>query len=98
MHFFGYSLSHGLSFLRGWRSWPLSVYSGRPRHRLWTVKRTLNLLSFFLSLRSIDHSQKRQKKQNKNQKRSSKSQVGGSTTGGPSTTRSLRSIDHSQKS
>src|SRR2546425_5191138 len=38
-------LGHGLGFLRGWRSWPLSVYSGRPRHRPWTVKRTLYLLS-----------------------------------------------------
>src|SRR2546425_645232 len=44
-------LGHGLGFLRGWRSWPLSVYSGRPRHRPWTVKRTLNLLPFsFFSL------------------------------------------------
>src|SRR2546425_941406 len=44
-------LGHGLGFLRGWRSWPLCVYSGRPRHRPWTVKRTLNLLPFsFFSL------------------------------------------------
>src|SRR6059036_2492038 len=42
------SLGHGLGFLRGWRSWSFSVYSGRPRHHLWMVKRTLNLLSFFL--------------------------------------------------
>src|SRR6059036_3960380 len=43
-------LGHGLGFLRGWRSWSISVYSGRPRHRPWTVKRTLNLLSFFHGL------------------------------------------------
>src|SRR5437899_6161046 len=42
-------LGHGLSFLRGWRSCSLSVYSGRPRRCLWTAQRTLNLLSFFLS-------------------------------------------------
>src|SRR2546425_8741918 len=43
-------LGHGLGFLRGWRSWSLSVYSGRPRHRPWTVKRTLNLLSSFFHI------------------------------------------------
>src|SRR2546425_4649515 len=36
-------LGHGLGFLRGWRSWSLSVYSGRPRRCLRMVKRTLNL-------------------------------------------------------
>src|SRR2546425_9300596 len=46
-------LGHGLGFLRGWRSWSLSVYSGRPRHCPWMVKRTLNLLSFFFSLSSF---------------------------------------------
>ena len=48
-------LGYGLSFLRGWRSWSLFVYSGRPRRRLWTVKRTLNLLSFFLSYHHHHH-------------------------------------------
>src|SRR3989442_7067441 len=42
------SLGHGLGSLRGWRSWSLSVYSGRPRRCLWTVKRTLNLLLLLL--------------------------------------------------
>ena len=37
-------LAHGLDFLRGWRRWSFSVYSGRPRRRLRTVKWTFNLL------------------------------------------------------
>src|SRR2546425_4283264 len=48
-------LGHGLGFLRGWRSWSLSVYSGRPRHRPRTVKRTLNLLSFFFTLFPVNN-------------------------------------------
>src|SRR5437867_4384850 len=34
-------LGHSLDFLHGWRSWSFSVYSGRPRRRLTTMKRTL---------------------------------------------------------
>src|SRR3989441_4738166 len=36
-------LGHCLGFLRGWRSWSISVYSGRPRRCLRMVKRTVNL-------------------------------------------------------